>query len=141
RWREPPAPWGSRWADVAKGKRYSDAARHFDLQQEHTPAEAVDLVKSVAAAKFDETVELAVRLGVDPRKADQIVRGTVGLPAGTGRNVRVSVFAAGPKAAEAREAGADVVGADGLGERGQEGFLDFDVALATPHPRAPGGRP
>ena len=117
---------------MAQGKRYTDAVRHFDLQQEHTPAEAVDLVKSVAAAKFDETVELAVRLGVDPRKADQIVRGTVGLPAGTGKAVRVAVFAAGPAAAEARDAGADIVGADDLVEKVQGGFLDFDVAIATP---------
>src|ERR671922_2609958 len=100
-------------------KHYQDAVRRFDRQQQHGPGEAIDLVKSLAGAKFDETVELAVRLGVDPRKADQIVRGTVGLPAGTGRAVRVAVFAAGPQAAEAREAGADVVGADDLAERGQ----------------------
>ena len=117
---------------MAQGKRYTDAVRHFDLQQEHTPAEAVDLVKSVAAAKFDETVELAVRLGVDPRKADQIVRGTVSLPSGTGKTVCVAVFATGPAAEEARQAGADVVGADDLVERVQGGFLDFDVAIATP---------
>jgi len=117
---------------VAKGKKYTDAVRHFDIQQEHTPAEAVDLVKSVATAKFDETIELAVRLGVDPRKADQIVRGTVGLPAGTGKAVRVAVFATGPAAAEARDAGADIVGADDLVEKVQGGFLDFDVAIATP---------
>jgi large subunit ribosomal protein L1 len=113
-------------------KRYSDAMRRFDRTQAHAPGEAVDLVKSLAGAKFDETVELAVRLGVDPRKADQIVRGTVGLPAGTGKAVRVAVFAAGPQAQEAREAGADVVGADDLAERVQGGFLDFDVAIATP---------
>ena len=117
---------------MAKGKRYSDAARHFDIQQEHTPPEATDLVKSMAGAKFDETIELAVRLGVDPRKADQIVRGTVGLPAGTGKAVRVAVFATGPAAAEARDAGADIVGADDLVEKVQGGFLDFDVAIATP---------
>ena len=117
---------------MAKGKRYVDASRHFDAHQEHTPPEAVDLVKSVSTAKFDETVELAVRLGVDPRKADQIVRGTVGLPAGTGKAVRVAVFATGPAAAEARDAGADVVGADDLVEKVQGGFLDFDVAIATP---------
>jgi large subunit ribosomal protein L1 len=113
-------------------KKYSDAMRRFDRQALHTPGEAVDLVKSLASAGFDETVELAVRLGVDPRKADQIVRGTVGLPAGTGKDVRVAVFAAGPAAAEAREAGADVVGADDLADRVQKGFLDFDVAIATP---------
>ena len=112
-------------------KKYQDAVRRFDPNQQHGPGEAVDLVKSLAHAKFDETVELAVRLGVDPRKADQIVRGTVGLPAGTGKNVRVAVFAAGPQAQEAREAGADIVGADDLAERVQGGFLDFDVAIAT----------
>ena len=113
-------------------KKYADAVRRFDRQHQHGPGEAVDLVKSLASAGFDETVELAVRLGVDPRKADQIVRGTVGLPAGTGKPVRVAVFATGPAAAEAREAGADVVGADDLVERVQGGFLDFDVAIATP---------
>jgi large subunit ribosomal protein L1 len=117
---------------MGRGKRYTDASRRFDRHQHHTPGEAVDLVKSIATAGFDETVELAVRLGVDPRKADQIVRGTVSLPAGTGKPVRVAVFAAGPAAAEAREAGADVVGADDLVERVQGGFLDFDVAIATP---------
>src|SRR5213594_1069454 len=107
-------------------KKYVDAVRRFDRDRQHGPGEAVDLVKSLATAKFDETVELAVRLGVDPRKADQIVRGTVGLPAGTGKAVRVAVFAAGPAAAEARDAGADVVGADDLVARIQnEGFLDF----------------
>ncbi|MFN2608003.1 MAG: 50S ribosomal protein L1 [Acidimicrobiales bacterium] len=113
-------------------KKYADAVRRFDRTQLHSPGEAVDLVKSLASARFDETVELAVRLGVDPRKADQIVRGTVALPAGTGKAVRVAVFASGEGAAEAREAGADVVGADDLAERVQKGFLDFDVAIATP---------
>ena len=113
-------------------KKYQDAVRRFDEQLLHNPGEAVDLVKSLAFAKFDETVELAVRLGVDPRKADQIVRGTVGLPAGTGKMVRVVVFAAGEAANDAREAGADVVGADDLVARVQGGFLDFDVAIATP---------
>jgi large subunit ribosomal protein L1 len=113
-------------------KKYVDAVRRFDRQRQHGPGEAVDLVKSLASARFDETVELAVRLGVDPRKADQIVRGTVGLPAGTGKTVRVVAFAAGPAAAEAREAGADEVGADDLVAKVQGGFLDFDVAIATP---------
>ncbi|MEW6154830.1 MAG: 50S ribosomal protein L1 [Actinomycetota bacterium] len=113
-------------------KHYEDAIRRLDRNRHHSPGEAVDLVKSLSFAKFDETVELAVRLGVDPRKADQIVRGTVGLPAGTGKAVRVAVFAAGAQAQEAREAGADVVGADDLAERVQGGFLDFDVAIATP---------
>jgi large subunit ribosomal protein L1 len=117
---------------TARSKKYIDAMRRFDRQQLHSPAEAVELVKGNAGAKFDETIELALRLGVDPRKADQIVRGTVALPGGTGQDVRVVVFAAGDKAAEAREAGADVVGADDLVERVQGGFLDFDVAIATP---------
>jgi large subunit ribosomal protein L1 len=115
-----------------RGKKYEDAMKRFDRQALHTPAEAVDLVKSLATAKFDETVELATRLGVDPRRADQIVRGTVALPAGTGKDVRVAVFAAGPAAEEARQAGADIVGADDLVERVQGGFLDFDLAIATP---------
>ncbi len=119
-------------AQRSKGKKYGDSVRRFDRQAQHAPGEAVDLVKSLASANFDETVELAVRLGVDPRKADQIVRGTVGLPAGTGKDVRVAVFAAGDAAAEAREAGADVVGADDLVAQVQGGFLDFDVAIATP---------
>jgi large subunit ribosomal protein L1 len=90
------------------------------------------LVKSLASAKFDETVELVVRLGVDPRKADQVVRGTVALPSGTGKEVRVAVFAAGEAANEARAAGADLVGADDLAEQIQGGMLDFDLAIATP---------
>ena len=113
-------------------KRYEDALRKFDRQQVYGPTEALDLVKDNAKAKFDESVELAARLGVDPRKADQMVRGTVSLPAGTGKPVRVAVFAAGPAAQEARDAGADIVGADDLVERVQGGFMDFDVAIATP---------
>ncbi len=115
------------------GKKFTDATKRFDRQGLHSAAEAVDLVKTLAPAKFDETVELAVRLGVDPRKADQIVRGTVPLPSGTGKDVRVAVFAAGDAAAEARAAGADGVGADDLVNRVQnEGFLDFDIAISTP---------
>ncbi len=114
------------------GKKYLDAVRKFDSQHLHAPTEALELVKSLSRGAFDETVELAVRLGVDPRKADQMIRGTVGLPAGTGKDVRVAVFAAGDAAAEARAAGADVVGADDLVERITGGFLDFDVAIATP---------
>jgi large subunit ribosomal protein L1 len=117
---------------MAQSKRYEDALRTFDREQLYGPTEAVDLVKQTAKAKFDESVELAVRLGVDPRKADQMVRGTVSLPAGTGKPVRVAVFAAGPAAQEARDAGADVVGAEDLVERVQGGFMDFDVAIATP---------
>ncbi|HLN18090.1 MAG TPA: 50S ribosomal protein L1 [Acidimicrobiales bacterium] len=115
------------------GKRYKGLAEKTDRVTLHPVAEAVDLVKELASAKFDETIELAVRLGVDPRKADQIVRGTLSLPSGTGRAVRVVAFAAGEKATEARNAGADVVGADDLVSRvANEGFLDFDVAIATP---------
>jgi large subunit ribosomal protein L1 len=116
-----------------KGKKYAASLEAFDRQHQYSPGEAIDLVKTTAKAGFDETVEVALRLGVDPRKADQIVRGTLSLPAGTGRTARVVVFAAGEKANEARAAGADVVGADDLVARVRdEGFLDFDVAIATP---------
>ena len=114
------------------GKKYKESLSKVDREELYGVAEAVDLVKSLASAKFDETVELAVRLGVDPRKADQIVRGTISLPSGTGRTVRVAVFAAGEAAADARAAGADVVGADDLVAKINGGFLDFDVAIATP---------
>jgi large subunit ribosomal protein L1 len=117
---------------MANAKKYSDALKRFDRERLHTPAEALGVVKSLASAKFDESIELAVRLGVDPRKADQIVRGTVALPAGTGKTIRVAVFAGGDAAQAARDAGADVVGADDLVERVQGGFLDFDLAIATP---------
>jgi len=115
-----------------RGKKYEDAAKRFDRTRAYGPPEAVELVKSLAPAKFDETVELALRLGIDPRKADQVIRGTVALPSGTGKSVRVAVFAAGPAAEEARAAGADVVGADDLVARVDGGFMDFDVAIATP---------
>ncbi len=115
-----------------RGKKYEAAAERFDRQHLHAVGEAADLVKEMAHASFDETVELAVRLGVDPRKADQIVRGTLSLPHGTGRTVRVAVFAAGDAAAEARTAGADEVGADDLVTKVEGGFVDFDVAIATP---------
>src|SRR4051794_864244 len=117
---------------MGTSKRYADALRTFDRQELYGPGEAVALVKDNAKAKFDESVELAVRLGVDPRKADQMVRGTVSLPAGTGKPVRVAVFAAGPAAQEARDAGADIVGADDLVEQVQGGKMDFDIAIATP---------
>ena len=117
---------------MARGKKYDAATARFDRQALHAPGEAVDLVKAMASATFDETVELAVRLGVDPRKADQIVRGTLSLPAGTGKTARVVVFAAGDQAAAARAAGADEVGADDLVARVTGGFLDFDVAIASP---------
>ena len=114
------------------GKKYVDATRKFDRDRLYTPAEAFDLVKSLAKRNFDETVEITFRLGIDPRKADQMIRGTVSLPHGTGKAVRVAVFATGDAAREAQEGGADVVGADDLVARVQEGFLDFDVAIATP---------
>jgi len=114
------------------GKKYKENLAKVDREQLYGVADAVELVKSLSGAKFDETVELAVRLGVDPRKADQIVRGTLSLPEGTGRTNRVAVFAAGEAAAAAREAGADVVGADDLVAKINGGFLDFDVAIATP---------
>jgi large subunit ribosomal protein L1 len=114
------------------GKKYVDAIRKFDRDRLYTPEEASELVRSLAKRNFDETVEITFRLGIDPRKADQMIRGTVSLPHGTGKAVRVAVFAAGDAAREAQEAGADVVGADDLVARVQEGFLDFDVAIATP---------
>jgi large subunit ribosomal protein L1 len=114
------------------GKKYTDAARAFDREQLRTPSEAIEVAKANAKAKFDETIELAVRLGVDPRKAEQMIRGTVALPSGTGKDVRVAVFAAGDAAAEARAAGADLVGADDLAAQVEGGMLDFDVAIATP---------
>ena len=117
---------------MAQGKRYSDALKRFDRERLHAPSEALDIVGSLAKAGFDETVELVVRLGVDPRKADQIVRGTVALPAGTGKDVRVAVFAQGEAAAAAREAGADIVGADDLAAQIEGGMLDFDVTIASP---------
>ena len=116
-----------------KGKRYRKASEGIDPDTLYGLSDAVGLVTKGAAAKFDETIELAVRLGVDPRHADQNVRGTVALPHGTGRTVRVAVFAKGEKAQEAEAAGADFVGDDDLVARVRdEGFLDFDRAIATP---------
>jgi len=114
------------------GKRYDDATKRFDRERLHRPDEAIELVKSLATAKFDETVELIVRLGVDPRKSEEAMRGTVALPAGTGRAVRIAVFAQGEAAIAARDAGADFVGSDDLAGEGEGGMLDFDVAIATP---------
>ena len=114
------------------GKNYKNALAQVNREELLGVAEAVDKVKSLATAKFDETVELAVRLGVDPRKAEQIVRGTLTLPAGTGKTNRVAVFAAGEAAQAARDAGADEVGAEDLVAKVAGGFLDFDVAIATP---------
>lgn len=115
-----------------RGKKYQEVAKLVDRQRLYSPAEAIELVKKTARANFDETVEVALKLGVDPRHADQQVRGTVVLPHGTGKNVKVAVFAKGDKAKEALEAGADIVGADDLAEKVQEGWTNFDVAVATP---------
>jgi large subunit ribosomal protein L1 len=117
---------------MAKGKKYLDATKRYDRDQLFAPNDAVELVKGLGTASFDESIELVIRLGVDPRKADQIVRGTVALPSGTGKDVRVAVFAGGDAAAEARVAGADHVGADDLAAEVEGGMLDFDVAIATP---------
>ena len=113
------------------GKKYSNALAQVDREELLTITEALDKVKNLATAKFDETVELAIRLGVAPRKAEQIVRGTISLPAGTGKTNRVAVFAAGEAAQAARDAGADIVGAEDLVAKVAGGFLDFDIAIAT----------
>ena len=117
---------------MKRSKNYRNAEDKIDRSRLYTPVEAVQLAKETVATKFPATVEVALRLGVDPRKADQMVRGTVNLPHGTGKTARVLVFAGGAKADEAREAGADHVGADDLIERIQGGFLDFDAVVATP---------
>ena len=115
-----------------RGKNYRNAAQLVDKTRLYPPLEAVRLAKQTSPTKFDATVEVAMRLGVDPRKADQMVRGTVNLPHGTGKTARVLVFAAGDRAEEARTAGADHVGTDELIARVQDGFLDFDAVVATP---------
>jgi large subunit ribosomal protein L1 len=117
---------------MAKSKKYSDATKRFDRDHLHSPTEALDLAKSLASMKFDESIDLVVRLGVDPRKADQIVRGTVALPAGTGKDVRIAVFATGEAATAATEAGADIVGGEELVAQVEGGMLDFDLAISTP---------
>jgi len=122
------------------GKNYRKVAELVDRSKLYSPVEAVKLAKQTSTVKFDPTVEVAMRLGVDPRKADQMVRGTVNLPHGTGKTVRVIVFAAGAKADEAVNAGADEVGSDELVARIQEGWLDFDAAVATPDQMAKIGR-
>lgn len=114
------------------GKHYRSAAEKIDRDRLYTPLEALTLAKEVASAKFDETVEVHFRLGVDTRQADQMIRGSVSLPNGTGKDVRVAVFAEGDKAREAEAAGADVVGSDDLVAKVQGGFFDFDAAVATP---------
>lgn len=117
---------------MKRSKAYRLAAANIEPTQLYTPEEAIALVKKNASAKFDETVEVALRLGVDTRKADQMVRGTVNLPNGTGKTARVLVFATGEKASDALEAGADEVGADELIEKVAGGYLDFDAVVATP---------
>ncbi len=117
---------------MAQGKKYTDATRRYDRDHLHSPSEALELAKSLGSAKFDESVDVVVRLGVDPRKADQIVRGTVPLPAGTGKTLRVLVFATGDEADAATEAGADLVGGEELVAEVEGGMLDFDLAISTP---------
>jgi large subunit ribosomal protein L1 len=117
---------------TATGKRYEDGSRMFDRSQLYGPADAIRILDQMPAAKFDETVELSIRLGVDPRQADQMVRGTVSLPHGTGKEVRVAAFAAGDAARQAREAGADVVGGEELVQEILGGKIDFDAAVAAP---------
>ncbi len=114
------------------GKRIAKAYDGIDRMKTYSVADAVKLVKSRSTAKFNETIEIAMNLGVDPRHADQAVRGMVTLPSGTGKNVRVAVFAKGPKAAEAQAAGADIVGADDLAEKVSAGQIDFDRVIAAP---------
>jgi large subunit ribosomal protein L1 len=117
---------------MKRSKAYRKAAELLDPSRLYTPSEAVVLAKDTSTTKFDATVEVSFRLGVDPRKADQMVRGTVNLPNGTGKTARVLVFATGERAEEAKAAGADYVGSDDLIERVQGGFLDFDAVVATP---------
>jgi large subunit ribosomal protein L1 len=114
------------------GKKYLEARAKVDREHEYSPSEAIALVKGTKVAKFDESVEVHIRTGLNVRHADEQLRGTVALPNGLGKDVTVAVFAKGDKAKEAEEAGADVVGAEDLAERVQEGFTDFDVAIATP---------
>src|SRR6266571_5172381 len=117
---------------MKRSKSYRQAAEQIDRERLYSPAEAVTIAKAGQVTKFDPTVEVALRLGVDPRKQDQMVRGTVNLPNGTGKTARVLVFATGDRAEEARAAGADFVGSDDMIERIQGGFLDFDAVVATP---------
>jgi large subunit ribosomal protein L1 len=117
---------------MSRGKRYEEALKQVDRERQYGPTEAVKTLQSFPAAKFDESVEVAMRLGIDPRKADQMVRGTVSLPHGTGRSVRVAAFAAGDQAREAEQAGADLVGGEDLVNEVLKGNIDFEAAVATP---------
>ncbi|MFR6583800.1 MAG: 50S ribosomal protein L1 [Lacticaseibacillus rhamnosus] len=123
-----------------KGKKYLEAAKAVDATKQYTPEEAVNLLKKIDFAKFDETVEVAYRLNVDPKQADQQIRGAVVLPNGTGKTSKVIVFAQGDQAKAAEDAGADIVGAEDLVQKIQDGWLDFDVAVATPPMMAQVGR-
>jgi large subunit ribosomal protein L1 len=114
------------------GKSFIEARSQVDREREYAPAEAIELVKELKRAKFDESIEVHIRTGLNVRHADEQLRGTIGLPNGLGKDVTVAVFAQGPKAAEAEAAGADVVGAEDLAKRIEDGFTDFDVAIATP---------
>jgi large subunit ribosomal protein L1 len=117
---------------AGKGKRYLEALSKVDRDKLYSPVDAIRILHQLPTSKFDETVELSLRLGVEPRKPDQMVRGALSLPKGTGKTVRVAVFAKGEKAREAEEAGADAVGAEDLAERISGGWLDFDATVATP---------
>src|SRR5690554_2948271 len=131
----PPAAWAlpSRESDMAKlSKRAAAIAAKIDRTKLYPVTEALNLVKETATAKFDESIDVAVQLGIDPRKSDQLVRGSVVLPAGTGKSVRVAVFAQGEKADAAREAGADIVGLDDLADNIKAGNIDFDIVIASP---------
>jgi len=117
---------------MAKAKQYRDNSQKFDRNHLHSDTDALAIVKSLGTKKFDESVDAVIRLGVDPRKADQMIRGTVALPSGTGKDVRIAVFAQGEAATAAREAGAEHVGGEELAAEVQGGMTDFDVAIATP---------
>jgi large subunit ribosomal protein L1 len=115
-----------------RGKTYEDAKQRFDREREYSPSEAIALIKEISKAKFNESIEVHVRTGLNVRHADEQLRGTIALPNGLGKEVKIAVFAQGEKAREAEEAGADIVGAEDLAARIQDGFDDFDVAIATP---------
>ena len=117
---------------MGHGKRYLDATKRYDRERHYASDEAIDVVKTLATAGFDESIDAVVRLGVDPRKADQMIRGTVALPSGSGKDVRVAVFAQGDAATAAEAAGAEFVGAEDLAAQIEGGMLDFDVTIATP---------
>src|SRR5579859_5007405 len=125
---------------MKRSKAYRKADELVEAARLYTPAQAVAMARKTSTTKFDSTVEVAIRLGVDPRKADQMVRGTVNLPHGTGKTARVAVFAVGEKAEQAKAAGADIVGSDDLIEKIQGGWLEFDAAIATPDQMAKVGR-